>query len=108
MCPRVCINRYRRFYKVCYIYLTTNIINDKKYIGQHRSDKYDKDYLGSGILLSKAVRKYGRKHSEEAKAKMRKAAKNRTYQIQTCPHCNKAGVSPVITRFHFDNCKDKK
>lgn len=205
-----------------YIYLTINTVNDKKYIGQHRSDKYDKGYLGSGILINKAIRKYGRrsfeveiiescdsnedlglaeifhiwqnkavesdefynlshggngcckqteevkrkisnansglkrsdemkekvskanagnthtektkeiirqkrknqiitkesrikaskkmkgrKHSEEAKAKMKLAAKNRVYQMKTCPHCNKTGVSYIMTRCHFDNCKQK-
>lgn len=23
----------------------------------------------------------------------------------TCPHCNKTGGKPVMTRYHFDNCK---
>lgn len=42
------------------IYLTTNLINNKKYIGQHKlSKKYDY-YLGSGKLLKQAIKKYGR------------------------------------------------
>lgn len=45
-----------------YIYLTTNNINSKMYIGQHKSNKYEVDvnYLGSGIILEKAIRKYGK------------------------------------------------
>lgn len=34
--------------------------------------------------------------------------KPRTYEIITCPHCNKSGGSPGLTRYHFNNCKNKK
>ena len=27
---------------------------------------------------------------------------------KTCPHCNKNGKGPVMHRYHFDNCKQKK
>ena len=37
-----------------YIYITTNLINNKIYIGQHKSKNYDKKYLGSGLLLKRA------------------------------------------------------
>lgn len=42
------------------IYRITNLINGKTYIGQHRYKKipYD-DYIGSGVLLHKAYKKYG-------------------------------------------------
>lgn len=42
-----------------YIYLTTNKINNKKYIGQHKGSLTDR-YFGSGILLQKAIEKYGK------------------------------------------------
>jgi group I intron endonuclease len=40
-----------------YIYLTTNLINNKKYIGMHT--KFDKNYFGSGLLITRAIEKYG-------------------------------------------------
>ena len=40
------------------IYKTTNLINNKSYIGQSKYD--DKNYLGSGPLLKKAIKKYGK------------------------------------------------
>lgn len=45
-----------------YIYITTNLINNKKYIGQHKSKTYDKNYYGSGKLLKRAIKKYGKQN----------------------------------------------
>lgn len=48
-----------------YIYLTTNLVNDKKYIGQHQYSKpcIDPHYLGSGVAFTEAVNKYGKENS---------------------------------------------
>ena len=43
-----------------YIYMTTNLINGKKYIGEHRSEQIDPYYYGSGTILKEAMRKYGK------------------------------------------------
>lgn len=40
------------------VYKTTNLVNGKEYIGVHKHDN-GTDYLGSGKLLYKAIRKYG-------------------------------------------------
>lgn len=42
-----------------YIYLTTNKINNKKYIGKHKSAEFDKKYIGSGTVLLEAIKHYG-------------------------------------------------
>jgi group I intron endonuclease len=44
-----------------FIYITTNIINNKKYIGkcEYKRKNGWKDYLGSGKLLKQAIKKYG-------------------------------------------------
>lgn len=47
-----------------FIYVTTNLINGKKYIGQHKrsqdiNNPDDSWYLGSGFILWKAIEKYG-------------------------------------------------
>ena len=44
-----------------YIYMTTNKINGKRYIGQHTADKFEPEkYIGSGNILLKAIQKYGK------------------------------------------------
>lgn len=42
-----------------YIYLTTNLINGKKYVGMHKSSKFDPNYKGSGKILRQAFAKHG-------------------------------------------------
>ena len=43
-----------------YIYLTTNLINSRKYIGQHKSECFDTNYYGSGKVLLQAINAYGK------------------------------------------------
>ena len=45
-----------------YIYITTNLINGKIYIGQHKveNNEFDTNYYGSGKLLLEAIDKYGK------------------------------------------------
>ena len=45
-----------------YIYITENIINNKRYIGQHRSSDWDYNYFGSGKILKQTITKYGIKN----------------------------------------------
>lgn len=44
-----------------YIYLTTNLLNGKIYVGMHRvkNDRKDDAYIGSGVALKRAIEKYG-------------------------------------------------
>ena len=44
------------------VYKTTNLINGKFYVGYHQTKKLKDDYLGSGIILSRSVRKYGKEN----------------------------------------------
>ena len=44
-----------------YIYMTTNKINGKQYIGQHKGCIND-NYIGSGTLITKAIKKYGKEN----------------------------------------------
>jgi len=48
----------------------------------------------------------GKKHSNEAKEKISKRLTGLKHTIRICPHCNKEGGGPNMTRYHFDNCKE--
>ena len=45
--------------KIGYVYLTTNLVNGKQYVGQHLAAKFDNGYKGSGIAVGHAFNKYG-------------------------------------------------
>lgn len=47
--------------KQYYVYRTTNKLNGKMYIGSHYGE-IDDDYLGSGLLLSRALEKHGKEN----------------------------------------------
>jgi group I intron endonuclease len=44
-----------------YIYITTNLINNKIYIGK-KYGNFNKDYYGSGLALQHAIKKYGKEN----------------------------------------------
>lgn len=49
--------------KYGYIYITTNLINNHKYIGQHKVTQFEPNkYIGSGSIITKAINKYGKRN----------------------------------------------
>lgn len=45
-----------------FIYITTNMVNGKRYLGQKKFDNYWKNYFGSGTIFRKALNKYGKEN----------------------------------------------
>ena len=75
----------------------------------------------SGVFIGKDHQMFGKVHTDESRQKMRlakvhkaklKLAKVGATRIKNktviCPHCNKQGGSSGMSRYHFDNCKEKE
>ncbi len=45
-----------------YFYKTTNLINHKFYYGVHSTDNLEDSYLGSGLAIKYAIKKYGKEN----------------------------------------------
>lgn len=48
--------------KFNYVYITTNMLNSKQYVGSHATDNIDDGYLGSGTYFFNSVKKYGKEN----------------------------------------------
>lgn len=48
--------------KFNFVYITTNLINGKQYIGDHSTNVMDDGYMGSGKMLVYAIKKYGKQN----------------------------------------------
>jgi len=44
-----------------FVYLTTNLINGKQYVGSHDGEEND-EYFGSGKIINEALKKYGKEN----------------------------------------------
>lgn len=47
---------------IYFIYITTNLLNSKQYVGYHSTKNLDDGYLGSGVALHLAIKKYGKEN----------------------------------------------
>lgn len=45
-----------------FVYVTENLINGKKYVGSHCTEDVEDNYLGSGVALGNAFKKYGKEN----------------------------------------------
>lgn len=57
-------NSYINQYAYYFLYVITNKITNKIYVGVHATDNLDDGYLGSGIHIQRAIKKYGSENFE--------------------------------------------
>lgn len=50
----------KQIYKYYFTYKITNLVNGKYYLGIHATDNLEDGYMGSGINIKKALKKYGK------------------------------------------------
>jgi len=81
-----------------YLYEIKNLINNKIYVGVHKTNDLNDGYMGSGKVIRRAIKK-----SEEHKANMRKPKEK-----ILCLICNKMiGGHSNYKQWHGDNCKPR-
>lgn len=112
-----------------FIYITTNLVSGKQYVGSHSTCLMDDGYLGSGHALLRAIKKYGRSNFEvkvleffDTKELMRQklvgqvrteeqcnniAEGLRNSKKGTCPYCGYTRYAFIITRNHGEKCKHR-
>ena len=97
-----------------YVYKTTNLIDSKYYIGVHKTEDPNDDYLGSGVHLKRAVDKYGReafhreilfefKTEEEAYLKEAEIVNQQLVESRDCYNITLGGVGG----FYHINSKER-
>ena len=81
------------------IYKTTNIVNNKIYIGLHSTNNLEDGYIGSGKVLKQAIKKYGKdKFSREVLYlfRTRDEARKQEELIVTTEFCNQPNTYNLI------------
>ena len=104
-----------------FIYKTTNMINGKYYIGQHKTNNIEDNYLGSGYALIRAIKKYGKHNfkreiiafanSQEELNELENSILNNHYQDDDCYNLiaggNCTGYSEETRRKMSESAKNR-
>ena len=107
---------YSKNKKYHYTYKTTNLINERYYLGMHSTNRLDDGYLGSGKRLYYELNKYGR---DNFKFKILKHFKSREELVQAeikliteedlsnpnCLNLKSGGSGGLVNKLHLHKLK---
>jgi group I intron endonuclease len=62
-----------------YVYITTNLIDGKQYVGDHFTNRLEDGYLGSGVYFNNAIKKYGKENFVKTILEMCDSSKDAFY-----------------------------
>jgi hypothetical protein len=102
--------------KYHYIYKTTNIINNKFYIGMHSTDNLNDGYLGSGKRLWFSINYHGKKNHkieilefcedrEKLKIREKEIVNNELINEKLCLNLQVGGGGGIISEEHHKKMK---
>jgi hypothetical protein len=89
-------------HKFHFIYKTSNLLNNKFYIGMHSTENVEDGYIGSGTILWHAIKKYGKSNfiteiieylpnREELKAREKEIVNENLLKDPLCMNIQKGG-----------------
>lgn len=94
-------------------YLSEMNVGEKNgFYGKTHSDDF-KSKLSeyAKARVGEASNAFGYEHTPETKEYLSSLHKGKPrakpHEIVLCPHCGKEGIKPNMTRWHFDNCKNR-
>lgn len=91
-----------------YLYKITNRVNDKIYIGIHKTKNLEDGYFGSGKLLNYAIKKYGKENFNIQILEMfdtEEAMVNREIEIVNEAFINRPDVYNIMVGGRFGDAK---
>lgn len=96
-----------------YVYITENLINNKTYVGKKYGD-FDPKYLGSGLILKQAIKKYGFNNFKckvlkycKSEKELNEKEKNLIFKLKPNYNLAEGGAGGNTTAF-FDKIKKQK
>ena len=98
-----------------YLYKITNLINNHYYYGVHSTEDINDGYMGSGLLLKKAIKKYGKEnfkkeileYFENEIDKYQRESEIITEKLINDPNCYNITLGGRGNKKDYRICKDK-
>lgn len=108
---------YSKNKKYHFTYKTTNLINNRYYLGMHSTNRLDDGYLGSGTRLYREISKYGRDNfkleileyfdsREELVKAEKKLITEQDLNNKNCLNLKPGGRGGLVNKLHLNKLKE--